>query len=73
MGMAWLTRGPIGLLLPAIAVCLYLGLTHNWKKFFALRPLTGTLLFAALIAPWVAATWQGSGGGRFRGEGWNDR
>jgi 4-amino-4-deoxy-L-arabinose transferase-like glycosyltransferase len=62
LAMAWLTRGSIGLLLPMIGVCLYFCCTHEWKKFFSLRPLTGGLLFAVLIAPWAALTWKTSGG-----------
>src|SRR5712692_3611155 len=62
MGLACLTSGPMGLLIPAIVVCPYLVLSGRWKNALALRPFSGVLLFAAVIAPWAASVaWKASG------------
>ena len=62
MGLACLTSGPMGILVPAMVVCPYLALSGRWRNVLALRPLSGGLLFAAVIAPWAAlVAWQTSG------------
>jgi 4-amino-4-deoxy-L-arabinose transferase-like glycosyltransferase len=63
LALACLTKGPFIILFPATVVGLYLSLSGNWKKFAALCPFTGVLLFLGVAAPWfVYAMWKTSGG-----------
>lgn len=53
MALATLTKGPIGFLIPMLAVGLYLWLTRSWSLFRREgRLLPGLLLFLALTLPW---------------------
>ena len=52
MGLACLTKGAVGIFLPLLVTILYLSLSGGWKKVLALRPLSGGLLFFAVISPW---------------------
>ncbi len=59
MGLATLAKGPVGFLVPVIAVALYLFLTKQWNRFWQEgAPLTGTLLFATIALPWYAVMWS---------------
>lgn len=56
MALGTLTKGPIGFLVPLLAVVPYLTVTGRWRLFWERgRPLAGLLLFAALAVPWYAA------------------
>ena len=56
MGLAMLAKGPVGILIPLLAVIPYLTLTRRWRAFFAEgKPLTGWLLFLLIAAPWYVA------------------
>lgn len=51
-GVAVLTKGPVGLVLP-----LLVGLAHSWavaRPLRRTRPVLGVLVFAAVVAPWFA-------------------
>ncbi|HEY2988236.1 MAG TPA: glycosyltransferase family 39 protein, partial [Candidatus Binatia bacterium] len=62
LALACLTKGPFTILFPATVVGLYLALSGGWKKFSALRPLTGGALFFAVVGPWFAyAMWKTHG------------
>ncbi|NJL89298.1 MAG: glycosyltransferase family 39 protein [Coleofasciculaceae cyanobacterium SM2_1_6] len=53
MGLAVLTKGPIGLVLPGLTVLaftLYLG--NCWQVFWESKPIRGLGLVAAINAPW---------------------
>ncbi|MCW5800147.1 MAG: glycosyltransferase family 39 protein [Nitrospira sp.] len=53
MALATLTKGPIGFLIPLLAVGPYLWLTRSWPLFRREgRLLPGLLLFIALALPW---------------------
>lgn len=52
IGLACLTKGPVGTFLPVFVTVLYLFLTRGWKKALALRPLSGALLFLGIAGPW---------------------
>lgn len=57
IGMAFgtLTKGPIGVAVPLLAVVPYLTLTRRWRRFWDVGfPLAGTVLFIALATPWYA-------------------
>ncbi|MEW6543770.1 MAG: glycosyltransferase family 39 protein [Nitrospirota bacterium] len=56
MGLGTLTKGPIGLAVPLLAVVPYLTLVRRWKEFGRRGfPLAGTLLFLSLALPWYLA------------------
>lgn len=53
MALATLTKGPIGFLIPMLAVGLYLWLTRSWPLFRRRGHLIpGLILFVALALPW---------------------
>jgi len=55
MALGTLTKGPIGFLVPLIAVVPYLTVTRRWSRFWQTGfPLAGTLVFLFLAAPWYA-------------------
>ncbi len=56
MGLAMLTKGPVGFIIPLLAVIPYLSLTRQWKKFWTHGyPLLGSSLFLLIAAPWYLA------------------
>jgi len=58
MGIATLTKGPVGFLVPLIVVALYLSLTKQWRPFWQEgRPLAGTALTILIALPWYAGMW----------------
>jgi 4-amino-4-deoxy-L-arabinose transferase-like glycosyltransferase len=55
MALATLTKGPVGVVVPLLAVVPYLLLTRRWRDVLReCRPLTGTLVFFLVAAPWFA-------------------
>ena len=59
MALATLTKGPIGFLIPLLAVGLYLWLTGSWLLFRREgRLLPGLVLFVALALPWYLMMWN---------------
>ena len=64
MGLATLTKGPIGFLVPLMAILPYLWLTQRLRDVLReCRPLAGTLVFLAVAAPWYAAMFLIHGAG----------
>jgi len=64
MGLATLTKGPVGVLVPLLAILPYLWLTRRWRDTLReCRPLAGTLVFLAVAAPWYAAMFMLHGSG----------
>ena len=64
MGLATLTKGPVGIVVPLLAVLPYLWLTRRWRSVLReCRPLAGTLVFLAVAAPWYAAMFMLHGSG----------
>jgi len=51
---AMLTKGPVGLVLPALAGMVYLTLTRQWKAIRWPAVAAGFALYAALSFPWFA-------------------
>ena len=51
-GLALMTKGLIGPVFFFGAAIPYLLLTGQWRRWRALKPVTGTLLFLAIAAPW---------------------
>jgi 4-amino-4-deoxy-L-arabinose transferase-like glycosyltransferase len=52
LALAVLTKGLVAIVFLAGTAIVYLALTGEYKKWRALKPLTGTLLFLAIAAPW---------------------
>lgn len=50
-GLAVLTKGPIGLLLPGLIVTIFICVRRDFKEILRMKPL-GFLLFAAVVAAW---------------------
>ncbi|RLB12292.1 MAG: hypothetical protein DRG82_17240 [Deltaproteobacteria bacterium] len=50
--LAFLAKGPLGVILPGITVLAYLVLSGNTRKILSLSPVSGFLLFLLLAAPW---------------------
>lgn len=56
MALATLTKGPVGVVVPLLAVVPYLTLARRWGEFRRRGfPLAGALLYLALAVPWYAA------------------
>ena len=51
-GLAVLTKGPIGLLLPGLVILVFLALAHDLSALRRMCIPTGLLVFAAVCAPW---------------------
>ncbi|MBL7070889.1 MAG: glycosyltransferase family 39 protein [Candidatus Omnitrophica bacterium] len=52
MGLAMLTKGPLGFFYPIFTVCLFLAMRKEWKALREIRFPLGLLIFAAVSAPW---------------------
>ncbi|MFA5875303.1 MAG: glycosyltransferase family 39 protein, partial [Candidatus Margulisiibacteriota bacterium] len=50
--LATLTKGPIGILLPAGAIFLFLALQKEWRQIICVFFNWGLLLFAVIVPPW---------------------
>ena len=56
-GLAMLTKGPLGLLLPGLVLCLWHGARREWRPLVALAPLA--LVSVAMYLAWfIACAWQ---------------
>jgi 4-amino-4-deoxy-L-arabinose transferase-like glycosyltransferase len=53
-GLATLTKGPLGVLLPFGTIGIYLLLTRRLAEIKRMRPIGGGLLFLAVSVPWYA-------------------
>lgn len=51
-GLAVLTKGPIGLVIPAGIIFCYILATRRFRLIIEVRPLSGLLVFLAVAAPW---------------------
>ncbi len=51
-GAGTLLKGPIGLILPAMVICLYVLLSRNWALLRHMHLLLGSLVFFIIVAPW---------------------
>ncbi|EAX47727.1 glycosyl transferase, family 39 [Thermosinus carboxydivorans Nor1] len=53
--LAVVTKGPIGIVFPAMILGLYYILTRNWGIWRRLRLVSGALVFAVIALPWYGA------------------
>ncbi len=54
-GLAVLTKGPVGLVMPGLVVFVYIAVTRRWELLTRLRILLGAVVFLAVAAPWYLA------------------
>ena len=54
-GLAVLTKGPIGVLLPGLIITLFLLWQRDWRVLTRCKLVSGTALCALVAAPWYAA------------------
>jgi len=52
-GLAFLTKGLVGIVFPAAILCLWLLFTRRYRQIGSALSLTGILLFLAVALPWV--------------------
>lgn len=57
-GMAVLTKGPVGLVLPGIIILSYILLTRQWNLFKNLFLVPGSLVFLLVAGPWYLKMYQ---------------
>ena len=56
MALAMLAKGPVGIIVPLLAVIPYLTITRQWKRFGQIGyPLWGSLVVLVVAAPWYLA------------------
>jgi len=57
MALAFLSKGPIGIVLPGAVLVLYTLITREWKIWTRLHLVAGLLLFSIIAAPWFVLVW----------------
>jgi 4-amino-4-deoxy-L-arabinose transferase-like glycosyltransferase len=71
LALAVLTKGLVALVFFFGTAAIYLALTGEYKRWRQLKPLTGTLLFLAIAAPWhILAGLRNTGGMNGHGFFW---
>lgn len=63
MGSAFLTKGPVGLVLPAVSFALYLAITGQLKLIKPIHVLIGGATAAIVASPWFLAAYFANGTG----------
>lgn len=64
MGLAFLTKGPVGIVLPASAFAVYLSLAKQWHTVsFFKHVIPSTLIMLAAALPWFMAAYRENGMG----------
>ena len=55
LGLAVLTKGPLGLLVPALVLGSCLIVSGGWRRVLSMRPFASLAVIAAVAAPWYLA------------------
>jgi 4-amino-4-deoxy-L-arabinose transferase-like glycosyltransferase len=55
LGLAVLTKGPVGLLIPGMVLGSCYAASRDWHRLRDVRPVASTLVFLAVAVPWFAA------------------
>ncbi len=55
LSLGFLTKGPVAVIIPGLAVAVFLLASGNRNLLSGLRPLSGTLIFLAVNLPWFLA------------------
>jgi 4-amino-4-deoxy-L-arabinose transferase-like glycosyltransferase len=53
--LATLTKGPIGIALPGLAILSFIAISSRWRELREMRLVSGAFLVIVLIAPWLLA------------------
>jgi 4-amino-4-deoxy-L-arabinose transferase-like glycosyltransferase len=63
VGLATLSKGPLGLVLPGLVIAVFLALKRNWQQFFQFALHPGVLIAVVLVFGWygLAITRGGEG------------
>lgn len=54
MGLGTLVKGPIGLILPGMVICVYLLLGRRWSILREINLVPGFMIFMLIVIPWYA-------------------
>jgi 4-amino-4-deoxy-L-arabinose transferase-like glycosyltransferase len=57
-GLAVLTKGPVGLVLPGLIICSYIMISRQWQLFRKVFILRGLFAFFIIAAPWYVKMYQ---------------
>lgn len=57
-GLATLTKGPVGFILPAGTIMIYILVTRQFRLILQAKPLTGLIVFLLVMAPWYVLVSQ---------------
>ncbi|MDT6964749.1 glycosyltransferase family 39 protein [Cupriavidus sp. SZY C1] len=52
MGVAILTKGLVGIVLPGLVLLVYMAVTRDWRLWRRLHPVLGALVMLAVTVPW---------------------
>lgn len=64
MGLAFITKGPVGIALPALAYAIYLSLSRQWHKInFFKHIIPCSLILIACAVPWFMSAFNQNGVG----------
>ncbi len=63
MGLAFLTKGPVGVVLPAMASLIYLAVTKNLSLIKPLHILLALITIGIIASPWFYAAYLANGTG----------
>ncbi len=55
IGLGFMAKGPAAIVIPGIAVCLFLWCTRKWNSIGSMRLMSGTLIFLVICLPWFLA------------------
>lgn len=59
MAAAVLTKGLIGIVFPCGVLFVFVLMTNGWRRLWQMRPISGSLLFLLIAAPWhLLAIWR---------------
>jgi 4-amino-4-deoxy-L-arabinose transferase-like glycosyltransferase len=58
MALAFLSKGPIGIVLPGAVLVIYTLVTREWALWKRLHLIKGLLLFTLIAAPWFVLVWM---------------
>jgi len=61
-GLAFLSKGLIGLAFPGVGVLVFLAFEKDLKEIWKMQPWIGIAILAALSLPWLLALWHQGGG-----------
>ena len=60
-GLAVLTKGPVGIVLPALVIFTYILVSRRWALFKQLSLISGMTVFGAIVLPWYFYMYKAHG------------